>query len=171
MVHAKENTGKHESGEGDGRVQSETMTSQCRPEGGEGGGCGEKVLQVEGPEAEAQEGVGGDQVASVSVQGRGRRAEREAGGRRLCGARKELLMTLVGLGLSQDRAGVAPSDWHFTRVALTAVWKGTGKDRSSEDRLQSSKGEKMWLQPGREQWRRDVVVSWVSFQCGDNGIC
>lgn len=40
VVNAKENAGKHDSGEGDGEVQSGTMTSQCRPQGREGGVCG-----------------------------------------------------------------------------------------------------------------------------------
>lgn len=36
VLNAKEETGKHKMGEGNARVQSERMTSESRPEGGEG---------------------------------------------------------------------------------------------------------------------------------------
>lgn len=48
VVNATEKTGKHKRGDGDGRVQSEMMVSESRPEKGEGRICGEEALQVEG---------------------------------------------------------------------------------------------------------------------------
>lgn len=48
LLNAKKKTGKQEMGEGIARVQPEGMTSEYRPNGGEGVNSERKVLQVEG---------------------------------------------------------------------------------------------------------------------------
>lgn len=135
VAHAKERLGKHEREAGNGRVPSEMMTSESRPEGGEGGIGGEKALQGEGTaragvlRQKHEQLVGGNQGGQNEC-GRGRKAEGEVGAE-FTGSSERAPENPV-----RTRSPLRETGKGWLRVTSTSQVALTGKDSSREGSLQ-----------------------------------